>query len=1227
MSLPIVQIKRRNKNSALETVTEGKLNGLIEGELGYNYYDHSLWIGPYGETEGVELAELVNEDHQITGFKWTNGTTSGPQLSLFQNDSRSNVNGSWFDLTAIPSATASQSGVVTTGNQDFKGIKTFKDGIIITNSAGDSTIAKIGTNGYIEGTWLKTNSATELTTTDKLAAIKDGLIYYITPSNLIKNIKLAGAGLVQNGTVIDHAVGIQSGTISGSSGEIAYGSAINIPKITYNSTGHITNVSTTSVTIPLQTSVSGNAGSANKVNKSLIVKLNGGTTEGTNLFTFNGSTEKTVNITPSAIGINAAGTSLGLVKTGGDVTISNGTMTVNDDSHNHVISNIDNLQTKLDSKAEYIGTTISAQETIYYCKICTITIPKSYSDMYLEFDLIGRTNGRFQNVKFTGYKPNTTDVYCQILTSGHNGNYYEVKGYRHVSTSGAGDTLELWCKVPSYDTLNVIKKQLGGNGEAKAWTVWNLTKHTALPITSDTVKLINASSEKWTGNANTATTATKAQQDASGNTITTTYATKTELNTTKTNLESALNGKVPTSRTINNKALTSDITLTKADIGLGNVDNTADANKSVKYATSAGTATAANGLSCGGAYGYTTDAVGNFIAGSSAQTWNIFDKDNNTKFSVSWTTGNTNIQGTLNVRGAITGSLNGNVTGNLNGNVTGNATSANALKARTQLTTAEAMNNFLTGGEFTYTTFKLTEDFDNLGFVSNDGMLLSIPWNSGTDFGTQLAFDDSKVPNIAVRAKSTSWGTWYRLIHSGNIGSQSVNYASSAGSVAWGNITNKPGYYDSKAIKSISRSGTTFTYTCMDNTTGTFTQQDTTYGNASESSAGLMSAADKKKLNGIATNANAYTLPAAGSSLGGVKSGGDVTISGGTITVNDDSHNHIISNIDGLQSALDNKAGATTWSCVTTVNSWSRLCYISGYASYILSINQNQNSQATSTTFLINLGYGSATVQQIAASGYPANNTPKIRLVRKTYTEVYVEWLNTFGYQSATTCPVDCSAIKLSKVGSVTTYTNYTATEADATVLINLQAQINGIASSKFYGELVGNASTATKATQDGAGNIIVSTYTTKAKYDAHKHQISYTPAGTISTPSFTGSTVTSSKPNSANVTTIYSITGVGSLPSASLSAGTLPSHNYTAPSLTTSVTNRCLTFTWNPGSSSFVKGTYPTLTFNAGSLPTRSSAISMPNTEHTHSVATAGSVSQPTFTGTTATLTTGTPV
>ena len=47
-----------------------------------------------------------------------------------------------------------------------------------------------------------------------------------------------------------------------------------------------------------------------------------------------------------------------------------------------------------------------------------------------------------------------------------------------------------------------------------------------------------------------------------------------------------------------------------------------------------------------------------------------------------------------------------------------------------------------------------------------------------------------------------------------------------------------------------------------------------------------MSSSDKSKLNGIATSANNYSLPTASSStLGGVKVGSNINISGGTISV------------------------------------------------------------------------------------------------------------------------------------------------------------------------------------------------------------------------------------------------------------------------------------------------------------------------------------------------------
>ena len=66
--------------------------------------------------------------------------------------------------------------------------------------------------------------------------------------------------------------------------------------------------------------------------------------------------------------------------------------------------------------------------------------------------------------------------------------------------------------------------------------------------------------------------------------------------------------------------------------------------------------------------------------------------------------------------------------------------------------------------------------------------------------------------------------------------------------------------------------------------------------------------ADKEKLASIEAGAKNYTLPRAGANVGGVLSGGDVTITDGIIIVKDDSHNHTIDNVDGLQSALDGKS-------------------------------------------------------------------------------------------------------------------------------------------------------------------------------------------------------------------------------------------------------------------------------------------------------------------------------
>lgn len=68
----------------------------------------------------------TNTNYYPTTFAWTNGTTAGPTGSLTGSEM------SAVSFGAIPSASATQSGVVTTGDQTFGGIKTI-DTINVTN--------------------------------------------------------------------------------------------------------------------------------------------------------------------------------------------------------------------------------------------------------------------------------------------------------------------------------------------------------------------------------------------------------------------------------------------------------------------------------------------------------------------------------------------------------------------------------------------------------------------------------------------------------------------------------------------------------------------------------------------------------------------------------------------------------------------------------------------------------------------------------------------------------------------------------------------------------------------------------------------------------------------------------------------------------------------------------------------------------------------------------------
>lgn len=82
--------------------------------------------------------------------------------------------------------------------------------------------------------------------------------------------------------------------------------------------------------------------------------------------------------------------------------------------------------------------------------------------------------------------------------------------------------------------------------------------------------------------------------------------------------------------------------------------------------------------------------------------------------------------------------------------------------------------------------------------------------------------------------------------------------------------------------------------------------QNTTYSNATTTTAGLMSATDKTKLDGIATGANNYSLPTASSTtLGGIKVGTNLSISNGVLSATNTTYSVATTTTNGLMSSAD----------------------------------------------------------------------------------------------------------------------------------------------------------------------------------------------------------------------------------------------------------------------------------------------------------------------------------
>lgn len=124
--------------------------------------------------------------------------------------------------------------------------------------------------------------------------------------------------------------------------------------------------------------------------------------------------------------------------------------------------------------------------------------------------------------------------------------------------------------------------------------------------------------------------------------------------------------------------------------------------------------------------------------------------------------------------------------------------------------------------------------------VNNFGMFVM---RAGAGVIAQILYDNNKKIWTRLFAAS-SWSSWTALVRTTDTIANATN-ATKATQDSAGQTIN------TTYVKSVTASGRTVTVTKGNGTTSTFTTQDTTYPTATQSADGLMSSADKKKLDGL----------------------------------------------------------------------------------------------------------------------------------------------------------------------------------------------------------------------------------------------------------------------------------------------------------------------------------------------------------------------------------------
>ena len=278
----------------------------------------------------VQGATAVDSKLSATQFTSTIADGTAP-LTVASSILVTNLNADLLDGQHASHYAKDSEVVHLAGAETITGIKTFSSTITgsVSGNAGTVTNGLYSTGSYADPAWITSLAASKLTGTIPSAVLGNSTVYIGSTAVALNR---ASATLALTG-------------VTNTNWDAAY-----------TATNAATNANTASTIVKrdasgnfsagtITASLSGNATSASKVNNTLVIKSDSGTAEGTNLYTFDGSVAKTLNL--------LSGTNVTLTEAAGSITFSSPSLSITNGTGNYVSGLTVNGHTITETKANW----------------------------------------------------------------------------------------------------------------------------------------------------------------------------------------------------------------------------------------------------------------------------------------------------------------------------------------------------------------------------------------------------------------------------------------------------------------------------------------------------------------------------------------------------------------------------------------------------------------------------------------------------------------------------------------------------------------------------------------------------------------------------------------------------------------------------------------------------------------------------------------------------------